>query len=161
MFVGKQFLKKQEEKCVNDCVNTGFNVETMCKQEYFYYVVKTGAIGENIAAKYLKDNGYKIVETNWKRRWAEIDIVAVDRKGVLVLVEVKSTKSLDKISNFQPECHFDKRKREKLRVAGSYYVNERPELIKEELGWRIDLITVTIGNKEALLKHYRNAASLF
>lgn len=51
-----------------------------------------GRKGEEIAAKFLVSNGYKIIETNFRTRNGEIDIVAIDKNekpSVLVCVEVK------------------------------------------------------------------------
>lgn len=50
---------------------------------------QTGDYGENIACKYLKNMGYKILERNYRIRGGEIDIVAKD-KDTLVFVEVKT-----------------------------------------------------------------------
>lgn len=38
--------------------------------------VKTGALGESIACKYLREKGYRILERNYRKSWGEIDIVA-------------------------------------------------------------------------------------
>lgn len=51
-----------------------------------------GGKGEAYAAKYLKKNGYKIIEKNFRNKIGEIDIIAMDR-GVIVFIEVKARKS--------------------------------------------------------------------
>ena len=48
-----------------------------------------GAKGEELAALFLKDNGYKIIYRNYRTKLGEIDIIAED-KGVLCFVEVKA-----------------------------------------------------------------------
>lgn len=48
-----------------------------------------GASGENIAAEYLKKQGYKILQRNFRCHFGEIDIIAKTGKTV-VFVEVKS-----------------------------------------------------------------------
>lgn len=48
-----------------------------------------GIEGENIAAEYLKKQGYRILERNYTTKAGEIDIVAED-KNTLVFVEVKA-----------------------------------------------------------------------
>lgn len=50
---------------------------------------KSGIEGENLAVEYLKKQGYKILERNFKTKVGEIDIVA-DDNGTIVFVEVKS-----------------------------------------------------------------------
>lgn len=49
----------------------------------------TGDYGEELACEYLKKNGYKILERNYRIRGGEIDIVAKDGES-LVFVEVKT-----------------------------------------------------------------------
>lgn len=49
----------------------------------------TGNYGEDLACEYLKKNGYKILERNYRIRGGEIDIVAMDGE-TLVFVEVKT-----------------------------------------------------------------------
>ncbi|CAN5647438.1 YraN family protein [soil metagenome] len=41
-----------------------------------------GAYGEERAAAYLVDLGYKIVDRNWKTRYCEIDIIAKNKKRI-------------------------------------------------------------------------------
>ena len=48
-----------------------------------------GRRGEEIAARWLRDHGYRILERNYRRRFGEVDIIA--RHGdTLVFIEVKS-----------------------------------------------------------------------
>jgi len=54
-----------------------------------------GKIGEDLAKKYLEKEGYKILEQNYKTRYAEIDLVAEKamkflNKKTLVFVEVRT-----------------------------------------------------------------------
>lgn len=52
-----------------------------------------GTFGEEIACKYLQDNGYKILDRNVHySRFCEIDIIAQYKKTV-VFVEVKTRKT--------------------------------------------------------------------
>ncbi len=52
----------------------------------------TAKKGENLAAEYLKNHGYKIIERNFRKSYGEIDIVCV-KDNVLVFVEVKTRTS--------------------------------------------------------------------
>jgi len=54
----------------------------------------TGNRGEGIVCQYLKKQGYKILERNYRIRGGEIDIVAKEGK-TLVFVEVKTRYSHD------------------------------------------------------------------
>lgn len=51
-----------------------------------------GQKGEDIAAQYLKKNGYTILQRNYRCHYGEIDIVA-KHKTFVVFVEVKSRSS--------------------------------------------------------------------
>ena len=57
-----------------------------------------GKLGEDLAAKFLIKNKYKIIERNFKKRYGEIDIIAIDsseKKPTLVFIEVKTRTSSD------------------------------------------------------------------
>ncbi|MBI5555527.1 MAG: YraN family protein [Elusimicrobia bacterium] len=53
-----------------------------------------GFAGEEKAADYLRDLGYKILEQNWRSARGEVDIIALDREA-LVFVEVKSRQDIE------------------------------------------------------------------
>ncbi|QCH24734.1 YraN family protein [Mycobacteroides salmoniphilum] len=48
-----------------------------------------GSRGEDLAADYLRGDGFTILDRNWRCRYGELDIVAADGE-VLVFVEVKT-----------------------------------------------------------------------
>ena len=52
----------------------------------------TGKWGEDLAAKYLEEKGYTIVERDWKSGRRDIDIIALD-DDVVVFVEVKTRRN--------------------------------------------------------------------
>ena len=54
----------------------------------------TGAKGEELAAAHLVRNGYSILEHNFRSKGGEVDIVAKDRDGCIVFVEVKARRNL-------------------------------------------------------------------
>lgn len=49
---------------------------------------EVGQRAETAAAQYLKRLGYRVLDTNWRTRWCEIDIIA-QRKDTIYFVEVK------------------------------------------------------------------------
>lgn len=51
-----------------------------------------GHDAEKIAAEYLIQHGYEVVDLNWRTRVCEIDIIA-QKAGVMYFVEVKSRSS--------------------------------------------------------------------
>ncbi|MEJ3404228.1 YraN family protein [Rathayibacter sp. YIM 133350] len=52
-----------------------------------------GRWGEDLAADYLRQHGYRVLERNWRCRQGEIDVVA-EHDGEIVFVEVKTRSSL-------------------------------------------------------------------
>ena len=68
-----------------------------------------GDMGERRAVKFLKKKGYKILETNFKTNFGEIDIIA--RKGdYICFVEVK-TRSSDNFGEPREAVNFHKQKK--------------------------------------------------
>jgi putative endonuclease len=57
-----------------------------------------GALGEKMAVDYLKRQNYRILETNFRTRNGEIDIIAIDQNDnppVLTFIEVKTRKTTE------------------------------------------------------------------
>ena len=53
-----------------------------------------GKLGEKMAAEYLVENGYEILETNWRYQKAEVDIIC-KINNTLAIVEVKTRTSIE------------------------------------------------------------------
>jgi len=84
---------------------------------------KVGQIGEQLAKEYLEKQGYKIIEQNYRTRFAEIDLVATKKDNLfsqdkLVFIEVRTKVG----ENFgSPEDTINKQKLWKvLQNAKSY-----------------------------------------
>jgi putative endonuclease len=54
----------------------------------FFSSTSKGKKGEEIAATFLKKDGYKIIEKNYRSPFGEIDLIAREKKDI-VFVEVK------------------------------------------------------------------------
>ncbi len=100
-----------------------------------------GKDGEDAAAAFLKNKGYRILEMNFRTKTGEIDIVA-EHKKVVAFVEVKTRSNL----NYgRPEMAVDKAKQCKLfRVAelflAKYKITERPS--------RFDIVAISGDPKQ-------------
>lgn len=112
---------------------------------------KIGAQGEKLARKYLKRKGYRILDTNVRKTWGELDIVAKAPDKTLVFVEVKTTQSSDGV---QPEEQMTSAKVRKFQRAASLYAGSHQDLIDDRRGWRLDVITVFLDREE--VRHYEN-----
>ena len=55
--------------------------------------LSTGAAGEEIAAQYLINRGDEVLARNWRIREGELDLVTLDRSGLIHMVEVKTRSS--------------------------------------------------------------------
>jgi putative endonuclease len=101
---------------------------------------ETGAMGEKIACNFLGNNGYRIIETNYRCREGEIDIVAQHRE-VLVFVEVRTKKSL---TYGTPEESITYTKMQHLRAVAEHYEQHHVDLPPQ---WRIDVVAIQMhGN---------------
>lgn len=79
-----------------------------------------GKWGEDLAAAYLQQKGYLILERNWRFHHKEIDIISLDTKTqTLCFVEVKTRRD----NNFaEPEDAVTATKLKYLRIAAIYYM---------------------------------------
>jgi len=110
---------------------------------------ETGKLGEELAAKFLTDKGYLILERNYRFGRAEVDII-VQKDKTLIFVEVKTRKN----NRFGfPEEFVDKKKQKLMRSAAeeySYSTQWNGEL-------RFDVIAITNAETDkALIEHFED-----
>lgn len=89
-----------------------------------------GDRGESLVAQLLQANGWKILETQWRCRWGELDLIACDRQWLLfVEVKTRNTRNWDGdgVLAITPQ------KQIKLVRAASLFLSQHPEL--EKLAW--------------------------
>lgn len=82
---------------------------------------KIGQKHEELAAKYLEEKGYEILERNYRIRTGEIDLIARDDR-YLVFVEVKYRKNLQM---GDPLEAVDSRKQQQIYRTARYYLHRR------------------------------------
>ena len=100
---------------------------------------ETGDRGEKLARDFLKKRGYRIIETNFRCREGEIDIVARHPSAEgLVFVEVR-TKSGSRFGT--PGESVTRTKAAHLRAAAERYVQTHPGSPES---WRIDFVGVEL-----------------
>lgn len=108
-----------------------------------------GKKGELIACQFLKENGFEIIETNFRLDKDEIDIIAKD-KGTIVFVEVK-TRSTDYFG--EPEIAVGAKKQEFLLRAAEEYLISRN--MNSEI--RFDIISIILNGKQEKIRHILDA----
>lgn len=99
-----------------------------------------GKRGEALAASYLKNIGYTILDRNWEGKTGEVDLVAMDEDTV-VFVEVK-TRSNENYGT--PKDAVNTNKRRHMTSVAKEYLKKN---IKQEKPVRFDVVAVSIkGN---------------
>ncbi|HNS55982.1 MAG TPA: YraN family protein [Smithellaceae bacterium] len=111
--------------------------------------ISTGRDGEQIAVAYLKKNGYRICETNFRCPLGEIDIIAREKKEI-VFIEVKTRKS-NKLG--YPEQAVGAKKQAKLSQLALWYLQKNK---LADANARFDVVAITLhpeGNEIRLIKN--------
>jgi len=103
----------------------------------------TGILGEKLAQDFLKKQGYRIKETNYRCPEGEIDIVA-RHKDYLVFIEVRTKTSLEFGS---PEESITPTKMGRLRTTAARYQQTHDNLPPL---WRIDVVAVELNQQGKL-----------
>lgn len=109
-----------------------------------------GIWGEEVAAEYLREQGYVILERDWHSGHRDIDIIA-RKDEFVVFVEVKTRCNTDFGT---PEQAVDWKKRRNLRYAVNHYVKSR----KIDGPIRFDIITVVgaLGSRHPAINHFED-----
>ena len=111
-----------------------------------------GKWGEDEATLYHENEGYVVIDRDWRDGKRDLDILAVSPDGkTLVVVEVK-TRSGEEYQ--QPEEAVDAKKMRNLALAANTYVKEKQ--VDREL--RFDIITVVgVGHQVKHIEHLVDA----
>jgi putative endonuclease len=116
-----------------------------------------GQKGEELAERYLINNGYQILAKNWRGikelKSPEIDLIA-KRNDLIIFVEVKSFKT-GLFGN--PEYWITPAKQRRLSKGAKVYLALFPE---GNINYRFDAIIVDRRKKSDIINHIENAFSL-
>ena len=105
-----------------------------------------GSHYEALAAKFLKERGYEILERNYRCRMGEIDIICKDDK-YLVFVEVKYRSGSGQGGAFMAVDH---KKQHRISRVAAYYLLEHQ--MDEGTPCRFDVVAVR-GDAVQLVKN--------
>lgn len=114
---------------------------------------KFGEQGEALAARHLKKAGYKIIETNYRTRLGEIDIIAKD-KDTIVFVEVKTRTSVHFGS---PKWAVTPQKQKKISMVALYYLKATDQSTARA---RFDVVAVISNRDKPQVEIIKNAFEL-
>ena len=111
--------------------------------------LQLGIWGEEVAADYLREKGYVILERDWHSKHRDIDIVCT-KDDMVVFVEVK-TRSRE--GRYTALAAVDAAKRDHLIAAARAYLFTT----QRDAPFRFDIITIVGEAPPYKLHHYRNA----
>ena len=121
--------------------------------------ISTGKTGEQVAANYLRNKGFSILEMNFKnnsgRRLGEVDIIARDlEQNEIVFVEVK-TREYNKYKDTLPEENINCQKLHKLAKIATVYLRQNK---LEDCNYRFDAVSIWLdyASRMAKIKHIPN-----
>ncbi len=112
-----------------------------------------GKQGENIAIRFLKKSGYKILVTNYRNRLGEIDIIARE-KNVIVFVEVK-TRHTNQFGS--PKEAVTPNKQKHLSKAALTYLKETNQMQAQA---RFDVVAIQVSASKPSIELIKNAFEL-
>ena len=96
--------------------------------------VSKGAMGEILAARFLREKGYTICSSNFRCRFGEVDIIVADKR-FLVFVEVKTRRE---DARYLPREAVTYSKQRKLLQTAAMYLSRFPT----DLQPRFDVVEV-------------------
>ena len=117
---------------------------------------RIGEIGEELARHHLEAKGYRVVATNYRCRWGEVDLIAKDGLE-WVFVEVRTRRSG---TYGVPEESLTETKKQHLALAAQDYLHETGQS-SADTQWRIDLVAIGLGSGRRVLsiQHLTNVVS--
>ncbi len=117
---------------------------------------EVGKKGEDIASNFALKNGFNIVCRNYRKKWGEIDIVAV-KDNKVHFIEVKSVSRSSfgghfeqEINNYKPEDNMHPWKIKRLGRAVQTFLLEQYK--EREPEWQLDLYCVFLDMERRVAK---------
>ena len=112
-----------------------------------------GKKGEELALRFLKKNGYRIIGRNYVCKMGEMDIIARE-KDTLAFVEVKTRTSTD---FGPPQLAVNSSKQRQLSKVALNFLKEKQ---LEDVKARFDVVAILLGSKGEEIELIRDAFEL-
>jgi len=111
-----------------------------------------GNQGEDLAATFLRRQGFKVLCRQYRSQWGEIDLICRDADAI-VFVEVKTRRSEAAGLPFEA-VNF--RKQRKLTQTALAWLKQKNWLERRA---RFDVVSILVSDEKAepMIEHYRNA----
>ena len=107
-----------------------------------------GKKGELLAANFLAEKGYEMINKNYRSGRAEIDLIA-KKDNLLIFVEVKFRKNV--LFGF-PEGFVDKGKETRIKTVAENYIFEK----NWQSDIRFDIISIVDKNGKIQIEHFED-----
>ncbi|MEK7135898.1 MAG: YraN family protein [Patescibacteria group bacterium] len=114
---------------------------------------EVGAMGEKVAAEYLRRRGFSIRDRNFVRKTGELDIIA-EKENTLHFVEVKTILTNEFLDDkntrddYDPSLNLHEAKIRKVARTGEWYVLEK----KWEGEWQVDGTLVWLRRRDGMAR---------
>jgi putative endonuclease len=112
-----------------------------------------GKKGEEVAIRFLKKRGYRIIEKNYVCKMGEMDIIARE-KDTLAFIEVKTRTSTE---FGPPQLAVNSSKQRQLSKVALNYLKEKK---LEDVKARFDVVAILLGQKGEEIELIRDAFDL-
>ena len=119
----------------------------------FFKTKTIGNFGENEAEKFLRKNGYKILERNYATKLGEIDIIA-QKDDYICFVEVK-TRSNENYGTPRDAVNYHKQK--KIISVAKYYMLTK----NKDMFLRFDVIEVVVNKDKTKVEKIEHIEDAF
>jgi putative endonuclease len=111
-----------------------------------------GSRSERVAARFLKNLGYRILVRNYSCPHGELDLIALDGKCI-VFVEVRSTGTED---TARPAASVDEKKQQRLTKLALHFLAEH-KLLGQAARFDVLAISWPAGKRQPTIEHFPSA----
>jgi putative endonuclease len=112
-----------------------------------------GKKGEEVALRFLKEKGYRIIEKNYVCKMGEMDIIAKE-KDTLTFIEVKTRTSTE---FGPPQLAITPSKQRQLSKVALSYLNKKQ---LKDVKARFDVVAILLGKKGEEIELIKDAFDL-
>lgn len=112
-----------------------------------------GALGEAHAAAWLERRGWTVLDRNWRCRYGELDVVAMDPQRHIVFIEVKTRRT---VRHGTPQEAVTSAKQTNLRRAAVQWLIDPAHRIPHD-GVRFDVISIMMQGDQPQVLHIPGA----
>ena len=107
-----------------------------------------GKLGEELVARWLQIQNYRILQRNWRCRWGEIDLIAWEKtEKAIAFIEVKT-----RSQNNWDEAGLlavDSNKQQKIIQTASLFLAKHPQLAELPCHFDVALVSYQVVPKSA------------